>query len=117
MLVEHSGRAPRLEMVSFKKLNKGTLALGVVFKVSGGGQSSVFVFIVFVSIFAWQQRACSQSVVCLLLSGHSSLLRRVKLCCWRLAFGRGVTPDAALTSPLGMIVLTALQNRSIADSP
>lgn len=33
MLVEHSGRAPRLEMVSFKKLNKGTLALGVVFKV------------------------------------------------------------------------------------
>lgn len=34
MLVEHSGRAPRLEMVSFKKLNKGTLALGVVFKVS-----------------------------------------------------------------------------------
>lgn len=34
MLVEHSGRAPRLEMVSFKKLNKGTLALGVVFKVN-----------------------------------------------------------------------------------
>lgn len=34
MLVEHSGRAPRLEMVSFKKLNKGTLTLGVVFKVS-----------------------------------------------------------------------------------
>lgn len=33
MLVEHSGRAPRLEMVSFKKLNKGTLAMGVVFKV------------------------------------------------------------------------------------
>lgn len=34
MLIEHSARAPRLEMVSFKKLNKGTLALGVVFKVS-----------------------------------------------------------------------------------
>lgn len=34
MLVEHSGRAPRLEMVSFKKLNRGTLLLGVVFKVS-----------------------------------------------------------------------------------
>lgn len=33
MLIQHSGRAPRLEMVSFKKLNKGTLALGVVFKV------------------------------------------------------------------------------------
>ncbi|CAM9211625.1 unnamed protein product, partial [Ectocarpus sp. 12 AP-2014] len=34
MLVEHSGRAPRLEMVSFKKLNKGTLAMGVVFKIN-----------------------------------------------------------------------------------
>eukprot|EP00903_Cladosiphon_okamuranus_P010099 g9564.t2 len=34
MLVEHSGRGPRLEMVSFKKLNKGTLALGVVFKIN-----------------------------------------------------------------------------------
>ena len=34
MLVERSGKAPRLEMVSFKKLSKGTLLLGVVFKVS-----------------------------------------------------------------------------------
>lgn len=33
MVVERSGRAPRLEMVSFKKLSVGTLALGVVFKV------------------------------------------------------------------------------------
>lgn len=33
LLVEHSGRAPRLARVSFKKLTKGTLALGVIFKV------------------------------------------------------------------------------------
>lgn len=33
MLVQQAGRSPRLEMVSFKKLSKGTLALGVVFKV------------------------------------------------------------------------------------
>lgn len=41
MLVEHSGRAPRLEMVSFKKLNKGTLAMGVVFKVGGRSTDNV----------------------------------------------------------------------------
>lgn len=58
MLVEHSGRAPRLEMVSFKKLNKGTLALGVVFKVSGGAGGGFFFF---VSIFALRQ---ADSVLC-----------------------------------------------------
>lgn len=53
MLVEHSGRAPRLEMVSFKKLNKGTLALGVVFKVSatckrlfGSAQAPIYTYVV-----------------------------------------------------------------------
>ena len=53
MLVEHSGRAPRLEMVSFKKLNKGTLALGVVFKVSatckrlfGSAQAPLYTYVV-----------------------------------------------------------------------
>ncbi|CAN0033731.1 unnamed protein product, partial [Laminaria digitata] len=34
LLVEHSGRAPRLARVSFKKLTKGTLALGVIFKIN-----------------------------------------------------------------------------------
>lgn len=33
MLTEQPGRLPRLENVSFKKLSKGTLVLGVVFKV------------------------------------------------------------------------------------
>lgn len=33
MLVSQTGRAPRLQMVSFNKLDKGTLVLGVIFKV------------------------------------------------------------------------------------
>lgn len=42
MLVRQAGRAPRLEMVSFKKLSKGTLALGIVFKVTLAISTNVY---------------------------------------------------------------------------